>query len=286
MLNYDVLKVALKELDSLKSLGVTPNVSIVTNGTLFSKQRGQELSPYVNSVQITLDGMKETHNKMRPYPNGRGTFDIILKNLVDNVDQYKERIVLRSSVNESNVDSVKYLLEHLKEEYGLHKMLGGVSFEYIFPTQVSINSGKVHKLDQHKSKLLLEIYTHAVELGYKIGNPLIFGPCMASHAYSFAVDERLNIYKCPGFLYSTPDGYIDNDGNLVITNSRYYSLINLEPSCAFNCKFGPICYGGCKWMSSASKSHTSCNRGYLRNYDAFLTLYVKSRYKRLLEGEQ
>ncbi|AIU69125.1 hypothetical protein TEU_01550 [Thermococcus eurythermalis] len=36
----------------------------------------------------------------------------------------------------------------------------------------------------------------------------------------------------------------------------------------------------------ASKSKISCNIEHLQNYSEFLTLYVKSRYKKLLEGEQ
>ncbi|GAB6134512.1 radical SAM protein [Thermococcus henrietii] len=286
MLNYDTLKVAVRDLDSLREIDIETSMSIITNGTLFSKQTGQELAPFINSVQITLDGMRETHDKMRPYPDGRGTFDIILKNILDNIDQYKKRIILRSNINESNIASVKSLLHYLREEYGLHKLLGGVGFEYIFPTQTSIHAGESYKLSQHISKLLIEIYSYAVDLGYPIGNPLVLGPCMASHAFSFAVDEQLNVYKCPGFLYSNPDGYIDEDGNLIIMNSRWYSLINFEPPCAFNCKFGPICYGGCKWMASALKSKISCNIEHLQNYSEFLTLYVKSRYKKLLEGEQ
>ena len=286
LLNYTVLKKAVLDLDSIKNMGIKSTMAIITNGTLFSKQIGQELSPYIDSIQITLNGMKSTHNKMRPYPDGRGTFDVILKNLVDNIDQYTHKIVIRSNINESNIDSVKSLLKYLKEEYDLHRLLRGVSFEYIFPTQTSICIGESYKLSQHISKLLIEIYTHAVDLGYSIGNPLIFGPCMASHAFSFAVDERLNVYKCPGFLYSTPDGYIDKEGNLIITSSRWYSLINFEPPCALTCKFGPICYGGCKWMATASKSQISCNIEHLRNYNAFLTLYIRSRYQKLLEGEQ
>ncbi|BAD86349.1 hypothetical protein, conserved, radical SAM superfamily [Thermococcus kodakarensis KOD1] len=285
MLNYNTLKVAVRDLDSLKEIGIKTSMSIITNGTLFSKQRAQELAPYISSVQITLDGMKETHDKMRPYSDGSGTFDIILKNIIDNIDQYRKRIILRSNINDDNIASVKSLLHYLKEEYGLHKLLKGVGFEYIFPTQTSIHVGESYKLTQHISKLLIEIYSYAVDLGYSIGNPLILGPCMANHAFSFAVDEQLNVYKCPGFLYSNPDGYIDEEGNLVITSSRWYSLINFEPPCALNCKFGPVCYGGCRWMASSSKSKISCNIEHLQNYSEFLALYVKSRYKKLLEGE-
>lgn len=123
MLNYNTLKVAVRDLDSLKEIGIKTSMSIITNGTLFSKQRAQELAPYISSVQITLDGMKETHDKMRPYSDGSGTFDIILKNIIDNIDQYRKRIILRSNINDDNIASVKSLLHYLKEEYGLHKLL-------------------------------------------------------------------------------------------------------------------------------------------------------------------
>lgn len=284
LLNIETLTLALKDLETLKDSGVSYDASIITNGTLFSKEIGQELSQYSVTVQVTLDGMKEIHDVMRPFPNGEGSFDNILKNLLDNIDEFRGRIVLRMNVNEANKESVRSLLMYLRDEYGLHEMLGSVGFEYIFPTQTAIKVGSAHILDKAKSEILVELYHFAVDLGYKIGNPMVFGPCMASHAYSFAVDENLNVYKCPGFLYSEPDGYIDKMGKLIITSSRWYSLINFEPPCVTKCKFGPICYGGCKWMGSATKSGISCNLAYLKNYETLIKLYVQSKYKEILGG--
>lgn len=86
-------------------------------------------------------------------------------------------------------------------------------------------------------------------------------------------------------LYLNLDGYIDEEGNFVIISFRWYFLINFELLCVFNCKFGLVCYGGCRWMVSLLKFKIFCNIEYLQNYSEFLVFYVKLRYKKFLEGE-
>jgi uncharacterized protein len=287
LMNYDIAKEICKDVKKLRVNGIHTSIALVTNGTLFTKEVGEELSDYLENVQITIDGMQGEHDKLRPLPNGKSSFEIIIKNLIDNIDLYKDRIVLRSNITEENIESVKTLLKYLKEEVGIMNKIKEVDFRYIYPSQNDIFDGAIYRLDSHVSKMLLEMYKYATELGYKIANPLLsVAPCMASHAFSFAVDENLNVYKCGGFLYSTPDGYISPDGKLVITNPRWYKLINFEPVCVNTCKFAPVCYGGCKWMGIMNNFKGTCNIEHFKDLKEFLRIYVNSNYKRQLEVMQ
>ena len=63
---------------------ITYSAGIITNGYLLTKENAERLKEcQVGRVQITLDGPKEIHDVRRPLVNGNGTYDIIMKNIMD-----------------------------------------------------------------------------------------------------------------------------------------------------------------------------------------------------------
>ena len=57
-------------------------ISIITNGLLLTPEVVDRLLPYgLNGIKITLDGDRDTHNRMRPLRGGQGTFDRIVENI-------------------------------------------------------------------------------------------------------------------------------------------------------------------------------------------------------------
>ena len=57
-------------------------INIITNGLLLTPEVVDRLAPFgLNGVKITLDGDRDTHNRMRPLRGGQGTFDRIIENI-------------------------------------------------------------------------------------------------------------------------------------------------------------------------------------------------------------
>src|SRR5215475_6761654 len=57
-------------------------VSIITNGLLLTEEVVDRMVPFgLKGVKITLDGDRDTHNRMRPLRGGQGTFDRIVENI-------------------------------------------------------------------------------------------------------------------------------------------------------------------------------------------------------------
>jgi uncharacterized protein len=96
---------------------------------------------------------------------------------------------------------------------------------------------------------LMELQRRAIEMGFRIPKDYIDGPCSISSPNSFAVDEQLKVYKCPGYLYQNPIGFINESGKMIVNNNFWYECINLRANCAADCVYGPICYGGCRWQA-------------------------------------
>ena len=60
--------------------GVTLALGIITNGLLLTEELVDRLLPYgLGYVKVTLDGDRDTHNRMRPLRGGQGTFDRIIE---------------------------------------------------------------------------------------------------------------------------------------------------------------------------------------------------------------
>lgn len=58
------------------------STSLITNGTLVTHEIIDNLIRYnCKTVQITLDGVKEIHDKRRMYKSGEGSFELIIENL-------------------------------------------------------------------------------------------------------------------------------------------------------------------------------------------------------------
>ncbi len=62
--------------------GIEPRVSVITNGLLLTPDVVERLNRYgLQGVKVTLDGDRDTHNRMRPLRGRQGTFDKIIENV-------------------------------------------------------------------------------------------------------------------------------------------------------------------------------------------------------------
>src|SRR5207302_4067304 len=110
--------------------GIEMGVNIITNGLLLTPDVVDRMLPFgLNAVKITLDGDRDTHNRMRPLRGGQGTFDRIVHNIRQVADRC--RIAIGGNFDESSVDSYPALLAYLKEQEFADKLVK-VNFKPIF----------------------------------------------------------------------------------------------------------------------------------------------------------
>src|SRR6476646_9936821 len=116
---YDLAERARRAADAR---GVTLFTNIITNGLLLTPEVVDRMLPFgLNGVKITLDGDKDTHNRMRPLRGGQGTFDRI----VDNIRAVagRVRIAIGGNFDETSVDSYPALLEFLSAQEFADKLV-------------------------------------------------------------------------------------------------------------------------------------------------------------------
>ena len=87
-----------------KARGVTLNFSITTNGTLVTAADADFFEQFGFAVTVSLDGLRDTHDRQRPFKGGQGSFERILENLAPLFDkQRKMQVSARVTVTPENL---------------------------------------------------------------------------------------------------------------------------------------------------------------------------------------
>ena len=282
----------LLEFDSIKRLSdkiikmcdehnVMYTAFIVTNGYLLTREIVEQFNSLkINSIQVTLDGSKEWHDKKRILHNGNGTYDIILKNLKDNYE-FLPGTHIRINLDSDNKNSYNQVIDDIKQFDKEDKML-----IYVAPVENENDSYE----DSHciqKSEFfekMLEFHesygenTLLYQYPYKITNF-----CGADYLKSLVINSNGDLYKCwsdIGFIDRKIGNINDNSSG---NTSMYYDYMLYDPTedeeCK-KCKLLPICMGGCPYQRVVYKKK-ACNR-FKENMDDFMKKIVKIRIEQVV----
>ncbi len=222
---------------------------IITNGSLYTKDVAEKLKKLkIQSVQITLDGDKEMHDKRRPFKDRRrSSFDAIIKNLEETVGIIP--VSLRINVDSENVDRAIDFVKELKSKPWFDP-------NYIFPYFGYVRKYTAScRCSEEECLLPGEFWRKSYELQeYLVKEdiavpeyPDISSGCGATSIHSYVIGPKGELYKCWNHLGEKSQivGYIDKniDLNPLYTQYLYESFENDE-ECK-ECKYLPICMGGC-----------------------------------------
>lgn len=95
------------------SKGIEAGFSITTNGTLLTGEDAEFFEQHGFAVTISLDGMGETHDRLRPFKDGRGSLHEILSRVRPLLERQKRmQVSARVTVTPHNLD-LRSLLDAL-----------------------------------------------------------------------------------------------------------------------------------------------------------------------------
>jgi uncharacterized protein len=101
--------------------GVNITFSVTTNGTLLRPADGEFFEEYGFAVTLSLDGPRETHNALRPFKGGQGSYDRIMANARPLLArQRKMQVTARVTVTPANLMLRETLDQFLAE--GFHSV--------------------------------------------------------------------------------------------------------------------------------------------------------------------
>ena len=250
-----------------KEKDVHYSAAIVTNGYLLTNKTAEILKELqVRAAQITIDGPKEIHDKRRPMINGQGTYDIIMKNLVDLRGTLP--ILLRINTDYNNVNFVDKVIEDLKTNR---------LQDYVYPAlALVLPENSSYEKDDCMSNALFSkenirfVLKHALPI-HSLYPRLKSNYCDADKYNGWIIDDFGNLYKC----WSDIGVSKKSIGSVLLDNSfitktellEAYSKFDLssESECS-KCKFLPICMGGCPRKRAEGKLLCTQQKYYMQEY--------------------
>jgi uncharacterized protein len=276
---------------------IPQSVSVITNGLLLTPDVVDRLKPYgLSGVKITLDGDRETHNRMRPLRGRQGTFDRIIDNLRRVAG--KVAITVGGNFDESSWDSYPALLQFLKEQEFADSIVrinfkpiikepapevpkGVIPLTLVSPgdkplagtcmTSAGAGGGRsssgpcdsCHFVDE-KMSFLREETRNA---GFHTLDGVHMGPCEIHRRHAYTIGPDGSLYACPGFTGEAKEstGHIDglDDEWRAAAAQRFERLSAHKEECG-DCSFIPVCGGGCSMAAHTELGdmhHPSCHKG-------------------------
>src|SRR6266850_650788 len=295
LLNLPVMyEVAERMWDATQARQLPMYVNIITNGLLLTPAVVDRMLPFgLNGVKITLDGDRDTHNRMRPLRGGQGTFDRI----VENVRQVagRCRIAIGGNFDESSVDSYPALLEFLKQQDFADKLskvffkpivrTEPVSAKGIIPltpiaakdvfkgtcmTSVGSGAGKACDSCNVLDDKLTFLRQETKRLGFPTHDGVHNGPCHVHKQHAHTIGPDGSLYACPGFTgqLALSTGHIDDRKDSWRESSRE-KFDRLEPwlDCG-DCEFIPVCAGGCVASSHSQLGDMNLPTCHKRSFES------------------
>ena len=257
--------------------GINQGISVITNGLLLTPDVVERLNKYgLYGAKITLDGDRDTHNRMRPLRGRQGTFDKIIEN-VRRV-AHLVPITIGGNFDESSADSYPALLDYLREQDFADKIVkvnfkpiiksfAEVTPKNVIPLTVVGESGKplngtcmtsagagslkgssvcdsCHFVDEKMSFLRSETRKR----GFPTPDGVYMGPCEIHRRHAYTIGPDGSLYACPGFTGDKKESTGHIDGREEIwrraAEERFERLSPLKTECG-DCSFIPVCGGGC-----------------------------------------
>lgn len=222
--------------------------SITTNGTLISSEILRELSKHnCKSLQITLDGNKNSHDKYRQFKvDSSGSFDLLIDKIKLCVEDLDDscNLVVRFNLNNIKshdlIDTLSLFNENERKRMSLLFRLIYNTKDYKLINDTTFND-------------LKSFYDLAENLGFNIQNSQhISKQCEAGgDSNMFYILPDLTLWKCLADLSikEANIGFIDSTGDLHLNLSNLIIWYNAsdwtkDTKCN-NCNMLPDCLGGC-----------------------------------------
>lgn len=254
LMAIDIIEELYNKLSLIKNKKFT--CGMITNGFFISEEVIRTLLKInILYLQITLDGNKDNHNKIKYTASCPDTFSRTISN-IDLVAKLAPEIKINIRVNLDKNNSQDYvkLFELITNRY---KNNPNISILPAFTLENQVINDNLLKSTLftriERSKFIIELFKQ-----YKIATPFSqyprngFVECSIRNKNVLVVDPEGYIYKCWEIIgnkdYAV--GKLDVEGKIINTNyillNRYlYGADPLESKACSSCEYLPICAGGC-----------------------------------------
>lgn len=221
--------------------GVKLHISFTTNGYLLTEKRLEQLKKYdLYAFQITLDGSREAHDKVRKTHSGEGSYDTILAH-VHLLLAHHILVTLRINFTARNLDTCATIAEDLAYLTEKEKSYLTISLQHVWQDRKNDTDNQVRTL-----KKIFRNYGLRAEVPLP---DLVREPCYADKRNECVINYNGDVFKCTArdFKPEKRYGHLQSDGTIAWEgdlHERHMHTAFANDTC-LNCRIAPLCKGGC-----------------------------------------
>ncbi len=281
LMNFQVVKDLVKYGRSIEEKNNKHfRFTLTTNGVLLNDEIMEFANENMDNVVLSIDGRKEIHDMMRPFPKGDGSYDLIVPKFIKFANsRNQEKYYVRGTFTHNNLDFSKDVL-HLADlgfkQISVEPVVAKDTDDY------AIREEDLPKLYEEYDNLAKEmVERHGTDKEFNFFHFMIDlegGPCVykrlsgcGSGTEYLAVTPTGDLYPCHQFVGDTDFlmGSVDTGIKNTELQSEFKSCnVYAKEECR-NCFARFYCSGGCAANSYNFKG------SILENYDVGCKLQKK-----------
>lgn len=224
---------------------VTINNFVETNGYFLARKLDSlKLLPNV-TLQVSIDGPPEVHDRRRPLASGHGTFDKILEGVAEALSKFRVGIIIcldRDNIN--RLDDLFNLLATLRPAENLMIWFGFVQK----PLYPSAHCSAYCLTYSEIADSYVRVIRQAMARGLTVTNDVSMGLCYVESLSTPIIDPLGNLYACISRIGvdDTRVGNVYEPPNLYIARKSLFVTRRPWREACWECAYLPLCRGGCR----------------------------------------
>jgi uncharacterized protein len=251
--------------------GLGGETMMSSNGLLLDRTTARRLADRgLRTVQISLDGPEEIHDRRRIDARGHGHFRKILS-IVEEIHDLL-RVCVKVNLDAENLPALRSLFELLAERELTPHIT--VKLELVAPppnpASARVSEQLLLQTEPSTADAYLDSFALARELGVRITRDTTHStPCMAHVTDGVAIGPNGALYKCVSLVgrREFQVGHVSERGFRTESHRAQLDYSELIRECVDQrCAYLPVCMGGCPyeaWVLTGSARTFLCRRSYL-----------------------
>lgn len=258
--------------------------TMISNSLLFNEDAAEKAKNqwHLKNVQITIDGLGETYNKIKNYKNNASTaFDTLINNIDNILTNTDIHVTIRVNVSEDNANDIENLIVFLKSRFK----------EFFDTKKINIGLSPIFQLQCDDTEIDGPVYQKIKELRdvYNIHQQKMFldhkrlHHCMADAGSTVAINPLGYFAPCEHWYDEHIIGHINSGvtNTEVIEKWRKKGGENIKYCIETKCKYFPLCehYNMCE---AVPVCNNETRRKYIvKNYREALKFTYEEYLKRV-----
>lgn len=261
-------QIAGKLIREIKSLcdarGIPFSTHFTTNAFLMNEAIATTLKDVKASFQITLDGAKDFHDKVRFSANGTGSYHKILDN-AKLLAKDNHSVLLRINYTSDNIGSIPTIIDDLNSFDPEIRQYIRIDFQRVWQDRPNITEAEILELISSFAKRLNES-GYGCSYMSNVGPSHVRNSCYGDKRSHILVNYDGNLFFCTArdFKPENSAGRLNSDGTIAWNQAKYdsyYSCKFTRKACR-DCRIAPLCGGGCRQRASESAHTAGCIYNY------------------------